>query len=71
MWELMRVPLGGVERLGWMGGPVSNSRLGLMSPRALGGLLFTTFYFIRQGLNKSLVLWTPLKELLKEKASCK
>lgn len=36
----MRVPLeeaggGGEESPGWLGGPELNSRLGLMSPRAL------------------------------------
>lgn len=66
----LAVTAGGKGCPAWVGGPDSNSLPGLMSP-GLPGLLFTTFYLVRQGLNKSLVPWTPLVELLKEKAFCK
>lgn len=62
---------GGGRRLGWWEGLSLTPRLGLMSPRLGEGCFSPPFIWSDRGLNKSLVLWTPLVELLKEKAFCK
>lgn len=49
----MRVPIEKADRgrrkAGLVGRPDSNSLPGFNEPRAVQGLLFTTFYLVRQG----------------------